>query len=217
MCGDCPQRAAHSDRRRHRETILPLLVSVTMIRFPSTTTRAEAAALLHDLTPGPAGCPSFTLTATTRSTEPLGGGQGGRGGRDGPSAEPPLHGRAPRSDLAAAHWFLRAECVPKTDREHGMGQAQVAHTPHPRPLRRLPARPRQGRAQGGQIPPRRRGGSRPGPGVTSHSAATSTKLQTFKTRGRRRTRWARPNQTPHVWLDDGVAISTDTHFTDISL
>ena len=84
MCGDCPQRAAHSDRRRHRETILPLLVSVTMIRFPSTTTRAEAAALLHDLTPGPAGCPSFTLTATTRSTEPLGGGQGGRGGRDGP-------------------------------------------------------------------------------------------------------------------------------------
>ena len=41
-----------------------------MIRFPSTTTRAEAAALLHDLTPGPAGCPSFTLTATTRSTEP---------------------------------------------------------------------------------------------------------------------------------------------------
>lgn len=147
-CGDCPQRAAHSDRRRHGETILPLLVSVTMIRFPSTTTRAEAAALLHDLTPGPAGCPSLTLTATTRSTEPLGGGQGGRGSRDGPSAEPPSHGRAPVSELRPTRWFLRAECVPNTDREHGMGQAQMAHTPHPMALRHLPPQASAGESPG---------------------------------------------------------------------
>lgn len=188
-----------------------------MIRFPSTTTRAEAAALLHDLTPGPAGCPSLTLTATTRSTEPW------EEGRAAEAAVTALRQSRPCTVVPPeATWQHHAgSYVPSVfpKRTESTAWAKLRWpTLHTRG-HSAACRPGLGRGEPREDRFHHADGeaARPGPRITSRSAATSTKLQTFKTRGRRRTRWARPNQTPHVWLDDGVAISTDTHFTDISL
>ena len=157
-----------------------------MIRFPSTTTRAEAAALLHDLTPGPAGCPSFTLTATTRSTEPLGGGQGGRGGRDGPWQSRPHKVVPPETTWQHHAGSYVPSVFPKRTESTAWAKLRwpTLHTRGhsaacPPGLGRGEPREDRFHHADGEA-------ARPGPRITSRSAATSTKLQTFKTRGRRR-------------------------------